>query len=179
MQALGELHHAREDYTEAWALRDGSIPERFASPKLQRRLAGSSGLYGVNIASVPIRVVLDRLRIAAITALTGAGDKWEEADAALNACYDVNKLVLQRPRLFRNTLIYGDSYLFVWKGDEDPYPRINYNSPVTTRLIYDDDDEITPRLGIKGWHAEGRWRASVMYPDHIEPGWVTDRKSVV
>lgn len=173
MQGLGELHHAREDYQEAWALWDGSIPERFASPKLQRRLAASAGLYGVNIASVPIRVVLDRLRIAAITALTSIGDKWEEADGALNACYDANKLVLQRPRLYRNVLVFGDSYLFVWKGDEDPYPRINYNSPLTCRLIYADDDEITPRLGIKAWRADERWHASLMFADHIEPGWIT------
>lgn len=173
IDGIHALHHARPEYDQAWQLWDGSIPERFASPKLQRRLAASTGLYGVNIASVPIRVVLDRLRIAAITALSATGEKWEEADDALQNAYDVNKMVLQRPRLYRNTLIYGDSYLFVWKGDEDEHPSINYNSPLTTRLLYDDDDEITPRLGIKAWRQGGVWRANLMHPDHLEPGWVT------
>lgn len=172
MEGLHDLHEAREDYDAAWSFWRGKSAEAFSSPAVRRALAKSSGMYGVNIAKVPITVLLDRLKVASIVALAADGVKDEEADGALRDCYAENKVHLLRTRLYRNTLVYGDSYVFAWRGDGDETARLHYNSPVTTRVLYDDEDESVASLGIKAWTSRGVRRANLLYPDHLELGWV-------
>ena len=171
MAGLHELHDARDEYDRAWDMWRGKAPEVFSSNAMQKAMARSSGMYRINIAKVPITVLLDRLKVAAVTALTELGEKDDAADEGLQAVYEANKVTLLRTRLYRNTLVYGDGYTFTWQGTDDPLPQIRYNSPLTTRLLYDPEDDTVPVAGIKSWKQRGITRATLLYADHIEPGW--------
>lgn len=82
--------------------------------------------------------------------------------------------------LHLKTSEYGDGYLFVWTDTEaDPdnpeatvsnnQPVIYYNSPKTTRIIYDPEAPDKPLFAIKKWkHFNGRMRVNLYYADRTE-----------
>lgn len=86
--------------------------------------------------------------------------------------------------LHQKTSEYGDGYLFVWTETEeeadpdDPsltrdvsnnQPVIYYNSPKTTRIIYDPEAPDKPLFAIKKWkHFNGKYRVNLYYPDRTE-----------
>lgn len=174
-----ELRCAQPLYDEAWAYWRAAVPELFVSPAWQRILARSGGRYRMNIAKVPVVALADRLKVVGAVAVGPDGQKDPAADDLLqDAVWTACKLPLQTKRLIRNTLIFGDSYWYIWPADspEDGAPAerltIAYNDPRLTRVIYDADDELTIKYAIKSWEEEGRLHASVIYPDRTELGWV-------
>lgn len=173
MQGLHDLEEARPDYDKAWEYWRSEAPESFDSPVWRRLLAKSSGRYRVNIAKIPIVALADRLKVSGVVAVTVDGALDEEADPVLQErVWAANKLLLQNKRLIRNALIYGDVYRFVWPGDEDGSCRVHYNSPTTTRAVYDDDDELTIRYVVRRFVKDGQTTATLLYPDRLERGWV-------
>jgi hypothetical protein len=178
MTGLAELEDARPAYDEAWSYWRAAVPEVFVSGAWRRVLARSSGRFRVNIAKLPIVALADRLRVTGVVATGPDGQKDEAADALLQErVWLANKLGLQTKRLIRNTLIFGDSYWYVWPDDADldgpaQTVRIAYNDPRTVRVVYDQDDELTIAFAVKSWQDAGQVRATVLYPDRIERGWV-------
>jgi hypothetical protein len=178
MAGLDELAGAREGYETAWAYWRSSVPETFVSPAWQKILARSGGKFRLNIAKVPVVALADRLKVTGSAAVNPAGEKDDDADLLLQQVWAQNKLRLQTKRLIRNTLIFGDSYWYIWPADspEADAPaqrvRIAYNDPRTVRVMYDPDDELTIRSAIKSWQEHGQSRAIMLYPDRIERGWV-------
>jgi hypothetical protein len=174
MRGLHELDEARPDYDTAWAYWRAKQPEQFDSPVWQRVLAKSQGSYRVNMAAkVPIVALADRLKISSMVGLSAAGDRDDETDRVFqDRVWVPNKLQLQTKRLIRNTLIYGDAYWHIWRGDDEGSCQINYNSPQTTRAVYDDDNELQMMYVIRRWKHQDRVRASILYADRLELGWV-------
>jgi len=178
MEGLHELGEAREGYDEAWDYYKGVVPETFASAGLARRLGRTAGRYRVNVGKLPITALADRLKVSALTALAEDGSRDDEANGKLQTALTAARMGLEWPRLIRRVLVYGDSYQFVWQGDTEGTCTIAYNSPLTTRVLYDPEDETVARLAIKRWRDKGTVRASLIWPDRIEKGWVlTEGKS--
>lgn len=180
MLGLHELDEAREVYDEAWDYWTTKSPEHFDSPVWRRIMSRSPSGYRINISKIPIISLADRLKVSSFVALDLDGAKDPDADVVLReAVVKPNKLKLQTPRLVRNTLVYGDSYWSIWP-QADPLTgaavpgtvRINYNSPCTTRAIYDADDELTMIYVIRRYMKAGHIRASITYGDRVEMDWV-------
>lgn len=177
MPALAELRAARPAYEKAEAYYEGEAPEKFPSQKVQRLLSSSTDGFAPNLAARPVDAVLDRLEIAAVVC------EPDEHTAVFRAkVWDPNELDIEMPQIHENTLEYGDAYLFVWPGeheDDEGQPAavdVFYNSPLTTRIIYDPENPRKKKLVIKTW-CEGvddkqRTRVNLYYLDHFEK-WIT------
>lgn len=174
MAGLNELVEAQPGYEKAWDYWESEVPERFDSPVWRRIMSKSEGgNFRLNFSKIPIVSLSDRLRVSSVVALDSAGAKDVDADAALqDRVWTANKLVLQTKSLTRKTLVYGDSYWSIWPGDTEQSVRINYNSPTTTRAIYDPDDQLVMLYVIRRFVVRGVTRATIVYPDRVEQGWV-------
>jgi hypothetical protein len=73
--------------------------------------------------------------------------------------------------IHRNTLIYGDSYAMVWP-DETGKLAIDYNSPLTTVVIYDQENPRKKLFAAKMWqyadYDTKEIHLNLYYPDRIE-----------
>lgn len=178
--ALTELRDAQPDYEEAERYYDGDVQEKHASQLMQRLLKGSGTDFRVNLACRPVDAVLDRMEISAVTADPDAATK------TLNEQWEANDLDIEAPEIHENGLKYGDAYLYVGLSEPDPDSEIEdedtvesrtvdvfYNSPLTVRVIYDDEHPRRKKLAIKSWCEQGddgkEWtRVNLYYPDRIE-----------
>lgn len=96
-----------------------------------------------------------------------------------------NKMVKFSNKIHRKVSEYGDAYVFVWPEteltpNEDPEDlaqtyvatdraKVYYNSPKTTRMIYDPEEPDTPLFVIKRWKSiEGRYCANLYFTDRIQ-----------
>ena len=177
LAGLHELGEARPLYERAWAYWANTVPEQFDSPVWQRLLARSQGRYRVpTAAKTPVVALADRMRVARMVALTVDGsERDEEADPVLQGrVWDDNKLPLQLASLIPKLLVFGDSYWQVWPGPEERPGTctVTYNSPLTTRAFYEDDDQIKAAFFVRSFVKRGSTHAQLIYPDHIERDWV-------
>jgi hypothetical protein len=183
--ALTELRLARPDYEEAQAYREGDAPEKFPSAAIQRALRGGGRDFHVNLAARPVDAVLDRLEIAALVC-----DPDEQTATLTERVWEANDLDIEAPQIHDSALTFGDAYLFVWPADssgdvdyEDEQPvahadgvDVFYNSPLSVRIIYDEENPRRKKLTIKTW-CEGvgdtkHTRVNLYYDDHFEK-WIT------
>ncbi|TQS30036.1 phage portal protein [Microbispora sp. KK1-11] len=186
--AYAELRAARPAYDQAEMYREGDAPEKFPSSDIQRLLKGGSQDFHVNLAARPVDAVLDRLEIAAVVC-----EPDEHTATLMEQVWEPNELDIEAPQIHDNALTYGDAYLFVWPSDSssdadeqgEPVAHVDgvhvfYNSPLSVRVIYDEENPRLPRLVIKAW-CEGvgedkRTRVNLYYADHFEK-WVTKKDS--
>lgn len=172
---LTDLDDASDTYRLAMAYYRGEVGEQFASAKVARETGGSAGTYHVNAAAAPVNAVTDRLTIQAVVALHPDGAPYPEADAVLQRqVWEANGLGKQIPRLIRNTGVYGDSCLFLWPGDGAV--RIAYNSPLSTRVIYDPEDDTLPLYAVKRWTSRDGADTANLITDQAVTRWVRDPK---
>jgi hypothetical protein len=149
--AYHELCEARPAYAKAEAYFDGDVDEIFASDKVARMLAKSNldELDEINFARIPVTAVTDRLHITAVT----ADD--EQADAEIADLIKRNELDEELPGLHVRACSQGDAYLMVWP-DLDASGEIVgvdmfVNSAATVRVIYDEENPLRKKVGIKSW----------------------------
>lgn len=154
-----------DEHTKAETYYDGTQPEVFASRRLRRALEETGTKYRINFARTPVSAVLDRLEIAAITgANKGTSEKLDEI-------WWQNELHIEAEDFHRWALVYGECYAIVWP-DGDGGVDINYNSPKTTKIIYDTENPRKKSFAVKRWVVgEGkseRVRLNLYYSDRIE-----------
>lgn len=122
--------------------------------------------FRFNFAKTVVDAVSNRLEIANIVGMN------EQANAEINRIWEKNDLKLDANEIHRNSLMYGDSYGIVWT-DVNGEITIDYNSPLTTIIIYDDENPRIKRFGAKIWEtldAQGKkiTKLNMYYPDRIE-----------
>jgi hypothetical protein len=172
VDAYADLVDARGAYKEARVFADGEKGDIYASRRVRVMLQtlGVEAPYDLNYCAIPIRVITDRLDLAAPT----SGDK--QLLAAAQAFHRQHRLgiVAQVTHIMAST--YGDAYIY---AEEDPEGAIlRVNNPESVRAIYTTADPIDPVLLVKAWedtdpHGKPVIRANLYYPDsHIEK-WVT------
>jgi len=186
--ALAEMQMAAPGYQDAEDYYDGKSAEYFAHPKIAKILKRTANKYKVNFAKTPVNVVADRLAISSVTVKhktqdnnatdtnTDADDLTKRFDAEV---WTPAELEQKTKTAHKRASEFGDAYLFVWPEtayDEDTdshvatnKPCVYYNSPKSTRAIYDPENPDIMLFVIKRFKAiDGRLRANLYYKGRIE-----------
>lgn len=160
--ALTELREACPGYDKAQQYADGPIEEVFVSPKLRRIMKDSGINFQEVLGDVVIDAVANRLKI--VTVLS----EDENVSAAITVLDKAAKLALLRPEVNRNTLKFGDYYLWSWQRPDGSLQVVPVD-PRNARLFYEPDDPMTPRYGIRRWiTADKHVRVDLAYADRLD-----------
>ncbi|MDH6449428.1 MULTISPECIES: phage portal protein [unclassified Streptomyces] len=162
--AVTEILDRRDDYLTAQEYYEGSVEEVFTTTQLKNAVKKNAGRFRLNFAATPVDTVNNRLEIASVSAIS------EEAGSYLDKVWASNELTLEVGEIHKRTLIYGDAYLIVWP--ENDTLQIHYNSPLTTVVLYDEENPRLKRVAAKVWETavEGktRTRVNLYYADRLE-----------
>jgi hypothetical protein len=164
-RAMETLAFRRGVYTNAESYYQGSHREVFANARWSY-LFRENGTYVLNFCKTVVDAVLDRLEIASVQATTQAANK------ALDEMFQENELAIDSTEIHRRALVYGECYAVVWP-DDDGDVSITYNSPMTTVMVYDDENPRVKKYAAKLWEERDGFdvRVSYMnlyYPNRIE-----------
>jgi SPP1 family phage portal protein len=164
--ALDLIIERREDYKKAEAYYEGNEDEIFASRRWHRIFKHDKVDFKFNFVRTVVDSVLNRLELASVTATT------PEATQMLNQMIEQEDFEIDANEIHKKALVYGDCYAIVWP-DEDGQVMINYNSPLTTAVIYDPENPRKKSFAAKLWQsydADGRKiiKLNLYYRDRIE-----------
>ena len=167
-KAIDLINDRRNHYLTAEAYYEGTQTEVFSNPRWYRLLANKNNDFRFNFARTVVDSVLNRLEIANITANT------EEANRKIRDIWEMNDLQIDSDEIHRRALVFGDSYAIVWT-DVNGNITTDYNSPLTTIMIYDDENPRIKKFAAKLWQTENPndytqkiARLNMYYPDRIE-----------
>lgn len=186
MEGIRGLEAAVPTYEKLWRYYAADLPEQFASERLRGLIEKSAQDYRFRLARVPIEALANRVGINSIS--SSAGDA---VTARIEEIRQANDMELQEPFLHERMFLFGDAYLLVWPVDAEEITdearpvdadaaaagvELAYQSPLSCRAFYDDEDGRNARFVIRRWLEEttlGKvWRAEVWYWDRLE-SWVT------
>jgi len=167
ISAMKALDQADPGYQKAHQYYTGEISEVFASVRLRRAMLRTGIAFRFNFAKMPVNILIERLKLAAVTATP------DSADASLQALWKLNKLGRLSRQIMRRAAEYGDAYGMVWRDEESGEVDVFYNSPRSVRVFYDPERPNKKLYAIKRWQvtdAAGNKsvRADLFYPDRIE-----------
>lgn len=165
-KAIDMITDRRDHYLIAESYYEGLQPEIFSNNEWLKRFRIDNKHFRFNFAKSVVDAVSYRLEIANIVGVT------EEANAEINRIWEKNDLKLDANEIHRNSLMYGDSYAIVWT-DVAGEVTIDYNSPLTTTIIYDDENPRVKKFAAKLWQSEDSEGKNIVklnmyYPDRIE-----------
>ena len=164
--ALDHIVESREHYKKAEAYYEGNQEEIFASRRWTRLFRKDKVDYQFNFSRTVIDAVLNRLEIATVSTPD------EAANQKINQYWEQNDLKLDAEEIHRKALVYGDCYAIVWP-EEDGTITINYNSPLTTAIIYDPENPRKKSFATKLWQittssGQNQINLNLYYADRIE-----------
>ena len=171
--ALEVILDRRAHYTKAAAYYEGNQRELFPSPRWTRMLNNGESGFKFNFAKSVVDSVSNRMEIASILGTN------EIANTFINTVWENNDLVIDADEIHRRALMYGDSYAIAWT-DENGEMQVNYNSPLTTVVLYDSENPRKKRFAAKLWQHDSYTavdpeingtkviRLNLYYPDRIE-----------
>lgn len=164
--AMDHIIAKREGYNQADAYYQGVNPEIFANQRWFRLFRNEKSDFRFNFSKTVVDSVLNRLEIEQIETTT------EEADNYINKVWEQSDLQLDINEIHKNALVYGDCYAIVWP-DAQGNLAIDYNSPLNTTIVYDQENPRIKSFATKMWQltdATNRKviRINMYYPDRIE-----------
>lgn len=167
-KAIDTIVDRRNTYLVAEEYYEGTNLEVFSNNRWLQVLGTVRNNFRFNFARTVVDSVLNRLEIANITANT------EEANQKINDIWQMNDLQIDADEIHRRALVYGDCYAIVWT-DVNGNTTVDYNSPLTTVMIYDDENPRIKRFAAKLWQSEDPLdytkktsHLNMYYPDRIE-----------
>jgi hypothetical protein len=167
-KAIDTIIDRRNTYLVAEEYYEGTNLEVFSNNRWFQVLGNVRNNFRFNFARTVVDSVLNRLEIANITANT------EEANKKINDIWQMNDLQIDADEIHRRALVYGDCYAIVWT-DVNGNTTVDYNSPLTTVMIYDDENPRIKRFAAKLWQSEDPLdytkktsHLNMYYPDRIE-----------
>ena len=152
-------------YNKAEMYYEGTQPEIFLNQRWFKLFQKNQSDFRFNFSKTVVDAVLNRLEIEQVETDSATADEYlanllEQPDIEL----DINEI-------HRNTLIYGDSYAIVWP-DETGKIAIDYNSPLTTVVIYDQENPRKKLYAAKMWqyadYTIKEIHLNLYFPDRIE-----------
>lgn len=165
-KALESIIAKREGYKQAEAYYEGLNEEIFTHQRWFRLFRNERSTFRFNFSKTVVDAVHNRLEIEQVETTTPEGDNyinqiWEQTDLKL----DINEI-------HKNTLVYGDCYAIVWP-DMQGNLAIDYNSPMNTTIIYDQENPRVKSFAAKMWQitdAADRkiLKVNLYYADRIE-----------
>lgn len=164
--AMDQIIAKREGYNQADAYYQGVNPEIFANQRWFRLFRNEKSDFRFNFSKTVVDSVLNRLEIEQIETTT------VEADNYINRVWEQGDLQLDINEIHKNALVYGDCYAIVWP-DASGNLAIDYNSPLNTTIVYDQENPRIKSFATKMWQlvdASNRKiiRINMYYPDRIE-----------
>lgn len=164
-KALTSIIDRRNEYIKAESYYEGNQAEIFPSLRWNRLLRNQGSDFRFNFARTVVDSVLNRTEIAAVVAPD------ESANQLINQFWEQNDLEIDANEIHKRALVYGDCYAIVWP-DEDGTLSINYNSPLTTVVIYDEENPRKQSYAAKMWEVgmdnQKMIKLNLYYPDRIE-----------
>lgn len=162
-RALRELREAQPAYEKAERHFEGDPPEWFGSPKLRRALERTGTHWRLPFGRTVVTAVRDRMKLESVTS-----SEQPVADF-LQREWTRNQMDEESDDVTLWGLVYGECYGSVWPGEADGEVQVDYNSPRTMRLFYDEERGKRKEFAGQVWKlADGRTRATLYYPDRIE-----------
>jgi len=164
--ALALLVDRTPHYERAEAYYDGTEQEKFLNKRWNRILRSEGLDFKFNFTRTVVDTVLNRLEIANIQSMT------ESANAVIKQTWEQNDLLLDQNEIHKRALVYGDCYAIVWP-DANGNTAIDYNSPESTIIIYDEENPRVKKYAIKVWESTSPLgiktiKLNAYYPDRIE-----------
>lgn len=167
-KAIDTIVDRRNTYLTAEAYYEGTQSEVFPNNRWYKLLGNAGSDFRFNFARTVVDSVLNRLEIANITANTA------EANKKINDIWQMNDLQIDADEIHRRALAYGDCYAIVWT-DINGNITVDYNSPLTTIMVYDDENPRVKRFAAKLWqsedpldHTKKTSHLNMYYADRIE-----------
>jgi hypothetical protein len=165
IRAMDTLAHRRPVYNNAESYYQGSQREIFANARWSH-LFRENGTYVLNYCKTVVDTVLDRLEISTVEATT------KQATKVLGDLWEQNELVIDATEIHRRALVFGECFAIVWP-DENGETTITYNSPMTTTMVYDDENPRVKRAAAKMWEQHSQFGGTttfltLYYADRIE-----------
>lgn len=164
-------------YIEAEEMYNGTAKEYFANDDVGRKLESTGQIGRFNFIKRVINTVANRIKISQVNAVDN-----DAVQELLDAIREANEMDLYDNTIIKKTLMYGDSYVLIWKvpaesGVEDDdmmeaEVSLTFNSPRCMRMIYDPENERKALYAIKTWKVGKKLRADLYYRDYVER-WVT------
>jgi hypothetical protein len=164
--AISLIMDHRPDYEKAEAYYDGKESEVFLHQRWYRLLKSNGVDFKFNFTRTVVDSVLNRLEIANIMGTSESGTN------VIKQTWEQNDMLLDQDEIHRKALTYGDCYVIVWP-DETGTVTINYNSPLNTVIIYDEENPRIKKYAAKVWqmtetNGSKSMRLNLYYPDRIE-----------
>ena len=165
-KAMDAIIQRREAYKQAEAYYEGLNPEIFADQRWFRLFRNEKSTFRFNFSKTVVDAVLNRLEVAQIETTTPEGDNY------INSIWEQTDLKLDMNEIHKNALVYGDSYAIVWP-DSTGTLAIDYNSPMNTAVIYDEENPRIKSYAAKLWQITDQMDRKVIklnmyYADRIE-----------
>ena len=159
--AIDQMLAKKDGYNRAETYYEGVNPEVFLNQRWFRLFRNEGSDFRFNFSKTVVDSVLNRLEIAQVLASTPQAEEyidtiWEQTDLKL----DINEI-------HRNALVYGDCYAIVWPDAEGTL-AIDYNSPLTTNIVYDPENPRMKKFASKIWQVEKTIKMNLYYKDRIE-----------
>lgn len=164
--ALSLIVERRPHYEKAEAYYDGTEQEKFLHKRWNRIFRAEGIDFKFNFTRTVVDSVLNRLEIANIQSTT------EEANNVLMQIWEQNDLLLDQDEIHKRALTYGDCYAIVWP-DMNGQVSIDYNSPLNTVIVYDEENPRIKKYAVKVWESTSplglkTLRMNAYYADRIE-----------
>jgi hypothetical protein len=154
-RAMDTLSTRRGVYTNSESYYQGDQSEVFAHTKWTN-LFRANGTYVLNFCKTVVDTVLDRLEISTVEATTKAATK------TVGQIWEDNELQIDAREIHRRALVFGECYAIVWP-DSDGKVTITYNSPMTTTMIYDEENPRIKKAAAKLWEQTDSFNSTVTY----------------
>ncbi len=164
-KAFDHILAQRDGYVKAEAYYDGHQPEVFQSQRWNRIFRFENADFRFNFAKTVVDSVLNRLEINQVQATTQAANNY------IDRVFDQTDIKIDINEIHRSALIHGDTYAIVWP-DMNGQVAIDYNSPLTTAIVYDQENPRVKSFAAKMWQVETDneklIKINLYYPDRIE-----------
>ncbi len=164
-KAFDHILAQRDGYVKAEAYYDGHQPEVFQSQRWNRIFRFENADFRFNFAKTVVDSVLNRLEINQVQATTQAANNY------IDRVFDQTDIKIDINEIHRSALIHGDTYAIVWP-DMNGQVAIDYNSPMTTAIVYDQENPRVKSFAAKMWQVETDneklIKINLYYPDRIE-----------
>ena len=163
--AIDYIIQRQEDYKRSETYYEGTQPEVFMNQRWFKLFRNNRGDFRFNFSKTVVDTVLNRLEIDQIETDSATADEY------FSELLDQPDIKIDMNEIHRNALIYGDSYAIVWP-DMDGKMAIDYNSPLTTVIIYDQENPRKKLYAAKMWqYADYNVKKvylNLYFPDRIE-----------
>jgi hypothetical protein len=171
-KAIDKIIANRDRYQVAEAYYEGINDEVFQHQRWYRLFRNEKNRFNsftpfrFNFSKTVVDAVLNRLEIEQVETTNPQSDEF------INTIYDQTDLKLDMNEIHKNVLVYGDAYAIIWP-DMQGQLSIDYNSPLNTVVIYDEENTRIKSFAAKLWQITDELdrkviRLNMYYADRIE-----------